>query len=171
MSKPDYSKYRATKEYVTVIVNPSDKHNKEYARLLLDDYASRGSELTAITQYVYASILATKNSTVADTFLGIGIVEMSHLDMLGDTILALGVKPKYINKRGAYWNSSVVPYGDSTKNRIKLAIEGEKAAIKQYKKHKKEIKNESIQTLLSQIIADEELHITLFKQLLNEIKK
>lgn len=171
MANGDYLKYRATEEYVTVVVDPGDSRNKKYAKLLLDDYASSGSELTAVTQYVYASILATKNPTIAETFLGIGIVEMGHLDLLGDTILALGVKPKYLSAKGKYWNSSVVPYGESTKNRLKLAIEGEKAAIKQYTKHIKEIKNDSIKTLLTQIIADEKLHIQLFKELLEALEK
>lgn len=170
MGNIDISKYRATQEYVTVKVDPDDRRNRQYAKLLLDDYASNVSELTAVTQYEYANILAEDNHKVADTFLGIAIVEMNHLDMIGDTILELGTKPKYFDGNKKYWRSSVVPYGSSTRDRINIAIKSEKEAIHQYKKHVERIENKSIKALIKQIIEDEEYHIVLFNKLLEDLK-
>ena len=44
---------------------------------------SRASELSAILQYIYQSVIADKSmSEVADILEEIGIVEMTHMDML-----------------------------------------------------------------------------------------
>ena len=144
-----------------------DYSNPFYASLLLDDYASNTSELTAITQYVYGHILAS-NEDVANTFLGVAIVEMTHLDLLGDVITELGYYPKYTSGNGVYWNASFVPYGCSTRNRIELAIQAEYGAIAQYRHHIQLIDDPDIDALLERIILDEELHIKIFKNLLDK---
>ena len=160
------SKYKVDKPYPTVTV---ECPNHYYASLLLDDYASMDSEYTAISQYVFGHILAG-DPEVADTFLGIGIVEMTHLDMLADVILDLGVYPKFVGGEGEIWNSNFVPYGISTINRLELAIKGEYGAIEQYRDHICKIKDEEICALLERIILDEELHIKIFKHLLEKCK-
>ncbi|MBC8062014.1 MAG: rubrerythrin [Clostridiaceae bacterium] len=158
------SKYKVDKPYPTVEI---ECFNPYYASLLLDDYASIDSEYTAISQYVFGHILAG-NTEVADTFLGIGIIEMTHLDMLADVILDLGVYPKFVGGNGKVWNSNFVPYGVSTQNRIQLAIKAEYGAIEQYRDHICKIKDKEIDALLERIILDEELHIKIFKQLLEK---
>ena len=158
------SKYKVDKPYPTVKI---ESFNPYYASLLLDDYASMASEYTAISQYVFGHILAGEPE-VADTFLGIGIVEMTHLDMLADVILDLGVYPKFVGGKGEVWNSNFVPYGVSTRNRLELAIKGEYGAIAQYRDHICKIKDEEIDALLERIILDEELHIRIFKHLLEK---
>lgn len=164
MENIDTSKFRVDKPYPKVKIH---EKNKEYASLIFDDYAGSGSEYTAISQYIYAHALA-KNKTVANDFLGIAIVEMSHLDMLADVIIDLGYNPKFISGNCKIWCSSVVPYGTCTEDRIKKAIESEYGAIEQYKQHIRKICNEDIQRLLCRIIQDEELHICIFKKLLKK---
>jgi bacterioferritin len=159
-----YSKYKVDKPYPKVEIKC---FNAYYASLLMDDYASNNSEYTAISQYVFAHILAGEKN-IADTFLGIGIVEMDHLDMLADVILDLGVYPKFVSGDGEVWNSRFVPYGNSTKERLELAIKGEYAAIDQYREHICKIKDKEINELLERIILDEQLHIKIFKKLLEE---
>ena len=160
------SKYKVDKPYPTVVIqNP----NYYYASLLMDDYASMDSEYTAISQYVFGHILSGE-SEVADTFLGIGIVEMSHLDMLADVILDLGVYPKFRSGTGVVWNSNFVPYGVSTTNRLELAIKAEYGAIQQYRNHICKINDEGIDALLERIILDEELHVKIFKNLLEKCR-
>ena len=159
-----HSKYKVDKPYPKVEI---DSYNKYYASLLMDDYASIDSEYTAISQYVFGHILAG-DQEVADTFLGIGIVEMTHLDMLGDVILDLGVYPKFRSGDGEVWNSNFVPYGNSTRERLELAIKAEYGAIAQYREHICKIKDKEIDALLERIILDEELHIKIFKKLLEQ---
>ena len=158
------SKYKVDKSYPKVVIESA---NNYYASLLLDDYANKDGEYTAISQYIFGHILAGE-SEVADTFLGVGIVEMTHLDMLADVILDLGVYPKFVAGKGELWDSSLVPYGISTRNRLELAIKAEYAAITQYRDHICKIKDKDINDLLKRIILDEELHVKIFKHLLEK---
>lgn len=160
MSDNKHSRYRVDKPYPKVKI---DCPNLYYASILQDDYAARASEYTAISQYVYAHILS-KNKKIADDFLGIAIVEMSHLEMLGDVILDLEGRPLFRSGRGDVWNSNFVPYGCSTRNRLQLAIKGECEAIKQYRNHIERICDKDIRALLERIIEDEELHIKIFEK-------
>lgn len=164
MEHVDTSKYRVRKPYPTI---DDICKNKYYAELIRDDYASMDSEYTAISQYIFAHAM-TSNEDIAKTFLGIAIVEMSHLDMLADVIKDLGDVPVFRSGRNEIWNSNFVPYGTCTKDRIILAIKGEKGAILQYEQHIKKIDNEDIRKLLARIIMDEELHIKIFEDLLKK---
>ena len=167
MNYMDKSCFRVNLPYPEVCI---DKKNKCYAALLLDNYASCVSEYTAIAQYVYAH-LVTCNECIQDVFLGIAQVEMCHLALLGDVIVDLGVRPKFVSGCGETWCSSFVPYGCSTEERLKLAINSEYQAILQYQKHIVKIKNCSIEALLERIILDEKLHVKIFKELLCEYQQ
>jgi bacterioferritin len=64
--------------------------------LLLEDYAGAVSELTAINQYFYHHLVfEDKYEDLAELEECISIIEMMHLELLGETILMLGVDPKY----------------------------------------------------------------------------
>lgn len=160
----DANKYRVHEGYPKVTVNDSDR---DQVILIFDDYASKDSELTAITQYVYAHVLAEQKE-IADAFLGIAIVEMSHLDMLADVIKDADYNPKFRDSYNEVWNSNFVPYGRSTKDRLEIAIQSEIGAIEQYEYQTRVINNESLVSLLKRIILDEELHIEIFKKLLKK---
>lgn len=164
MEHVDPSKYRVRKPYPNV---DNECHNKYYAELIKDDYASRDSEYTAISQYIFAHVM-TDNEEIAKTFLGIAIVEMNHLDMLADLIKDLGSVPIFRSGDNEIWNSNFVPYGTSTKDRILLGIKAEKGAIAQYEQHIRKIDDKDIRELLERIIMDEELHIKIFEELLKK---
>lgn len=154
-----------------------EKENLEYAKLLLDDYVGIASEETSIQQYIYQSIdKFDVCPEFSNTLRGIAIVEMRHLDMLGKTIKALGVTPKFkfvnkTNKCMEYWNSSFVDYTATIEKMLKSDIELEKKAIISYKKHMSIIEDKYIKEILMRIIEDEVLHIECFNKLLYIIKK
>ncbi|HEY5560601.1 MAG TPA: ferritin family protein [Clostridiaceae bacterium] len=150
--------------YPKIAVN---KKSREDARIISDDYASCISEFTAIAQFTIADI-AIENEKIAGIFHGISIVEMNHFQKLGEVLIMLGGDPKLESGTNKIWRSNFVPYADSTKNRIKLAIKSEYDAIDQYQKHIRRIKNESVKRLLERIVIDENFHIGLFSELLKE---
>ena len=154
------SGYKVNKPYPEVKI---DCQNPYWASILHDDYAAKTSEYTAISQYVYAHIKSC-NKKVADDFLGIAIVEMDHLERLGDVINGLGGNPVFTDGCCNIWNSSFVPYGCCTEDRLRIAIQSEYEAINQYKNHICRICNDDIRKLLERIILDEELHIEIFKK-------
>ncbi|MCC8186773.1 MAG: hypothetical protein LIP08_04480 [Bacteroides sp.] len=106
---------------------------------------------------------------VGELMMGIALVEMKHMDKLGDFILALkgNVTQEYDTK--------YVSYGNSAREAVQLGIESETATIAAYNKILKKIKalpeNQTTVIsfqLLSKLIADETHHISLFHEWLKE---
>lgn len=83
--------------------------NHYYAMLLLEDYAGSVSEMTAINQYFYHHLTFEAYEDLEDLEECISIIEMHHLELLGETIQLLGVPPEFrtlTNNRANYWNAS-----------------------------------------------------------------
>lgn len=141
--------------------------NPYYGRILLEDYAGKVSELSAITQYLYHYIvLEPEYEEVAEILRGVSIVEMHHLEILAETILRLGIEPRYYtidkDNKPQYWDASYIYYGTSLCDRLTRDIADEWAAIANYRKHQKKIGDPYVQDILERIILDEFYHINLF---------
>lgn len=168
----DIKKYQLSEPYPNVAVTKEDKGN---LKVLFQDYSSRESELTSVNQYVYSHMAINKEGKlekeIGDAFEGIGIIEMFHLELLGDIIYKIGGEPKFINNKGVYWKSNFIPYGKDIKEKIKFAIVCEENAIKNYDNGLKLLENKGIKLLYKRIIKDEELHLEIFKKLLKKLSK
>ncbi|MBP2653607.1 MAG: Mn-containing catalase [Firmicutes bacterium] len=144
------------------------QQNLFYATLLLEDYAGNASELTAINQYMHHHFMFDdKYKDLAELEECIGIIEMHHLELLAESILLLGVDPKYrtlTNNSPTFWDASYVFYGTDIYDMLAADIVAEKQAIKQYRKHHFLIEDIHIKGLLERIIKDEEYHLKLFTQ-------
>lgn len=149
--------------------------NLYYAELLLEDYAGQVSEMTAINQYFYHHIVFEERfQDLAGLEECISIIEMWHLEMLGETIRLLGVDPKIrtlTNNKKTFWNAEYVYYGREVCDRIAADIAAEKSAIAQYRKHQKLINDPYINNMLERIILDEEHHLRLFSQAMEKYCK
>lgn len=139
--------------------------NPKYLDLILLNYSSSISEFDAIAQYTYHQIALTyENKEISQTIKGISIVEMHHLELLGEIIIKLGGEPGFWinNKKKNYWSAKLVNYDlSSIKNILTIDIQDEKAAIKQYKETLSKIDDEYINAVIKRIILDEEFHIQL----------
>jgi bacterioferritin len=143
------------------------RQNRYYATILLEDYAGAVSEMTAINQYFYHHLTFENYPDLAELEECISIIEMHHLELLGETILLLGVPPEYrtlTNNRATYWNASYVYYGNNVCDRLAADIAAEKVAIQTYRQHQYLIDDLYIRQLLERIIRDEEHHLMLFSQ-------
>lgn len=165
-------KYPSNKSYKMDLPYPKvevEKPNDEYAKLIYEDYGGRVSELTAITQYVQQNVLLEKEyEEVSKDLLGIAEVEMHHLKILAEVLVALGAKPKYGAYNGQqfkYWNGSMDRYADSLFSIIKHSIEDELAMVSQYQSHIESIEDKYIQAVLRRIVQDEEVHIGILTAL------
>lgn len=152
--------------YPKVTVN---RPNRKYARILLKVYAGRTSEFTATSQYVYQNILLEEeNPEVAAQILCIAVVEMRHMDMLGDVIRQLGELPRlgnYIGDSFVYWTAKNVYFNTVLKNILLKNISDEKKAIADYERAIALIDDPEIDALIKRIIMDEEKHIDIFSAL------
>ena len=158
-------------QQLTVYVDPApyptvDKgSDPNTVKMLKEDFAGAVSEMTAVSQYVYQNILSTDNKAFANAILQIGIVEMSHLDMLGDAILALGGNPTFGNGT-VFWQGKLVNYARTLPEMLRADIESESQAIANYERHAAGTNNSSVRALLKRIIQDEQLHVRFFRETL-----
>ena len=148
--------------------------NLYYADLLLEDYSSMTGELTSITQYVYQHFdKFNVNTNFSKTLSSIAMVEMRHLELLGETIKLLGKKPKFIAKNNnlvTYFSGSFIDYVDDIKDMLESDIKLEKEAIARYLYHISIIDDQYIKRMLYRIIEDEKVHVRCFEKLLTELK-
>lgn len=140
------------------------------AEWFYDSYkgATGNSELDTIHQYITQE---TMFEELGEMMMGIALVEMKHLDKLGDLILDLGGKVAQRN------DTDKVRYGSTAREAAKISIEGETAAVKGYEELVERIaalpKNETTKytlALLAKLIADEKFHIAMFEQWLRDNK-
>lgn len=146
------------------------KANPQYACLLQDDYAGVVSEFTAISQYLYHHFFFKKiNPELGELLEQVSIVEMYHMELLAETIIALGGNPQIIGSfstGGNFWNGSFIYYGSQLCDQLKADIDAEYKAIEEYYKHIQMIDDPYVKAILQRIIADEQVHIRLFNHAL-----
>lgn len=142
--------------------------NIQYANILFKDYAGAVSEFTAVNLYSYQHFVSEwQYKDYAELIGGIAMVEMKHLELLGETIKLEEIKPMYINNGcplGKPWNTMYVNYTTYIREMLMEDIQSEQKAIENYRNHITLIHDKYIRKLLERIIIDEELHIKLFTQ-------
>lgn len=163
-------KYKVEKPYPSPRV---ENKNLNYAKLLLENYAGSISEDTAIHLYFYQHIILEKEyPEISHILEEISIVEMHHLELLGETINLLGETPffgTYTNCNVIYWDGNNVNYNMDIKNILKINMDAERETIKNYKRNIEFIDDIYIKQLLRRIIEDEELHLSIFESLYRKL--
>lgn len=148
--------------------------NSDYANLLSVDYCGAVSELSAITQYINnENRLSCERCPAAKTLLGIAVAEMMHLQKLGELIYLLGGKVEFAaaqqNGTKKFWTPEYIDIPEHARKMIAADIEAEKAAIRQYQLHIRMIRDQCVNEVLERIIVDEEYHIFLLKNMMEEM--
>lgn len=164
----DSIKVRVDKPYPKIV----GATNEPMTVSILKNLASaRTSELSAVLQYIYQSVVADKTmSDIADILEEIGIVEMTHLDMLMHAITDFGGIPKYEDSNGYQFNTNYINYNTKLKDMLNNNIVAEQKAIDKYREGIRRVRNESLKNLFARIIEDEEQHIKVFKYLLDSVE-
>lgn len=151
-----------------------ERPNVEYGNIILKDYAGDVSEFTAINLYVYQHVVSEgKYDDYAKLIGQVSIAEMKHLELLGETIKLLGVKPIYIDNAcppGRLWTPCYINFTAFIKEMLIEDIKAEQKAIENYKYHLTLIRDKYIRELIERIIPDEELHLKLFNELYEKYK-
>ena len=126
----DSIKVRVDKPYPKIV----GATNEPMTVSILKNLASaRTSELSAVLQYIYQSVVADKTmSDIADILEEIGIVEMTHLDMLMHAITDFGGIPKYEDSNGYQFNTNYINYNTKLKDMLNNNIVAEQKAIAEF---------------------------------------
>lgn len=148
--------------------------NQHDLKLIIDDYSGIISEFLAVTQYVYHHQRANSwlEKEIGAQLLQIAIIEMRHLNILGECILKLGGNPKYItpvNGCNRFWNANQVYYGTNLKSMIQSDKLVEEITISNYYKHAKQASQPLLSEILLRIIEDEKIHLRLFDEMLAKL--
>lgn len=143
--------------------------NQYYAKIIMDDYAGKISEFTAISQYLYHNFsLKSKYKELAEILENISITEMHHMEMLATMIKLLGYESIFKNSSNVFWNANYVYYGENVCDKLKADLKSEFDAIDIYESNIKTIDDPYIQIVLKRIILDEKVHVKIFEE---QIKK
>lgn len=143
--------------------------------IISPSYASSTGELNAILQYVYHSFYFERcgYADVAEKLVSIAVAEMQHLNLLGQTILALGAPPVYCRNPSTgfdFYSAKYVAYSRSLKFMLEDDILGERQAISEYDKMLIKLKNQQVKNIVSRIRGDEILHLETLQNILNGFK-
>jgi len=143
--------------------------NIRYARILQYAYSAGSSELTGFHQYIYHSIATEQEQPeLSQALKEIAMVELYHLQLLGQCIMQLGLLPTfgyYQGTRRARWNSGFVQYARYPKGVIELCIQAELQTIEYYQSAIGRISDKQVAALLYRITEDEEKHIKILEEL------
>ena len=100
------------------------------------------------------------------------MVEMHHLRILSDLIIALGLVPYYVtyncSKEAIPWNSDFGDYTLDYRNMLLSDINLEVSAIKDYNELINGTNDANIKDIFKRIIEDEERHLEIFRELLKQ---
>lgn len=162
------SPYQSSERYPGV---RCEEKNPLYARTMLDNVGGSNSEMSAISLYLYDSIVEAECPEVAEVFHHISIVEMHHLRIFATLAWQLGEDPRLWSQRNRskmYWSPGYNKYPRKLHELLEYALEGERKAVRKYRNQCERIRDRNIVENLERIILDEEKHIALFEQLCDQ---
>lgn len=147
---------------------------REYACAMLSNIGSSNSEMSAVSLYLYNSIILNPEyEDVATCFHKISITEMHHLHIFASLAFQMGLDPRLWSpqNRGGnrYWTPAYDAYPRAIRELIENSIKGEKAAIDKYKRQSETIRDANIVENLDRIILDEQHHIEIFYATLDRL--
>ena len=147
--------------------------NIEYSQIILSNLGGLHSEMNAVSLYFYNHIILENQwPQLSKAMIQIAIVEMRHLQILGELIRELGVYPIYLDPivdQHEFWSAKYVNYEVNLKEMLILNMEAEQKAILQYNSLIHVIEEEDVKTILKRIVLDERLHLEIFEKLLQSL--
>ena len=144
------------------------------AKIISPAYAGRNSELTAILNYNFQSLIfdGLGRKDIAETLTRISIDEMRHLELLGKTLYRLGVTPIYTAfppLRDMYFTTRYINYITDPVLIIKLDIAGEQNAILSYERMLTKLTNHQVKLVIESILISERRHVQMLTEILNKL--
>ncbi len=149
--------------------------NVRFAAQLSSAFGGSGGEFGTIAEYVFQSmIFRSTYPEYADIFGRIAMVEMRHLDMIGELMKLLGLPPvygEYENGVPSYWNGTFPDYTDDLASAILHDLDGEQKAYAAYVSLSRRSGDRYVFAVLSRIALDEMIHVNLLRGMLAKLRK
>ena len=148
------------------------KCDNRTVRMLCDAYTGAVSELGAISEYSYQTIILENEFPVAADILEcISVTEMKHFHCLGRLILGSGIDPAIrFSGRGGRQKTGLRPITVDEgwfRNAILTDIAAENDAVRMYEEIAHEASSGELKAIINRIILDERHHAELLTDLLS----
>ena len=167
-----------------------ERPNPQYAVLMQEQLGGANGELKAAMQYLSQSF-RIKDKEIKDLFLDIAAEELSHMEMVAQTINLLnghdvdyqavdsgeiethvlsGLSPFLINSSGAPWTADYVTVTGDLVADLLSNIASEQRAKVVYEYLYRQIEDKYVRETIDFLLNREEAHNALFRDALNKIK-
>ncbi|MGL4569779.1 MAG: manganese catalase family protein [Clostridium sp.] len=168
-----------------------EKANPQYAALMQEQLGGGNGELKAAMQYISQSF-RIKDPEIKDLFLDIGAEELSHMEMVAQTINLLnghevdynktgageiethvlaGLSPVLINSSGSPWTADYVTVTGDLVADLLSNIASEQRAKVVYEYLYRQIDDKYVKETIDFLLNREEAHNALFREALNKVQK
>ena len=167
-----------------------ERPNPQYAVLMQEQLGGGNGELKAAMQYISQSF-RIKDPEIKDLFLDIAAEELSHMEMVAQTINLLnghdvnnkgvdageiqthvqcGLSPVLINSSGAPWTADYVTVTGDLVADLLSNIASEQRAKVVYEYLYRQIDDKYVRETIDFLLNREEAHNALFREALNKVK-
>ena len=167
-----------------------ERPNPQYAVLMQEQLGGGNGELKAAMQYLSQSF-RIKDPEIKDLFLDIAAEELSHMEMVAQTINLLnghdvnnkevdngeiqphvqwGLTPVLINSSGAPWTADYVTVTGDLVADLLSNIASEQRAKVVYEYLYRQIDDKYVRETIDFLLNREEAHNALFREALNKVK-
>ena len=167
-----------------------ERPNPQYAVLMQEQLGGGNGELKAAMQYLSQSF-RIKDPEIKDLFLDIAAEELSHMEMVAQTINLLnghdvnnkevdngeiqthvqcGLSPVLINSSGAPWTADYVTVTGDLVADLLSNIASEQRAKVVYEYLYRQIDDKYVKETIDFLLNREEAHNALFREALNKVK-
>ena len=166
-----------------------ERPNPQYAVLMQEQLGGNNGELKAALQYLSQSFRA-KDPVFKDLFLDIGTEELSHMEMVAETInllnggdvdykkvengeletmVTFGLNPALVNSSGNPWTADYVTVTGDLAADLLADIASEQRAKVVYEYLYRQIDDKYVKETIMFLLEREEAHNALFCEALNKI--
>ncbi|MGN0666181.1 MAG: ferritin family protein [Huintestinicola sp.] len=152
-----------------------ESENKALASRISELYAGKDSELTAISRYVYQSIIFKDTyAEFAEIFLTIARAEMHHLHMLGRLVFLLGGDPVFCTEhrgKSACWNGEYSVSPRDIAAAVVTDLSDEQKAYASYISLARQAGDKYVFAVLTRIALDEMIHAAALRSILAKLRQ
>lgn len=167
-----------------------ERPNPQYAALLQEQLGGGNGELKAAMQYM-AQSFRVKDPEIKDLFLDIAAEELSHMEMVGQTIsllnghdvdadavkageieshVLLGLNPGLINASGYSWTADYVTVTGDLCADLLSNIASEQRAKVVYEYLYRQIEDQKVRETIDFLLNREEAHNAMFREAFNKVR-
>ena len=167
-----------------------ERPNPQYAVLLQEQLGGGNGELKAAMQYMSQSF-RIKDTAIKDLFMDIAAEELSHMEMVAQTIsllnghdvgydqvgageiqthVILGLNPGLINSSGYSWTSDYVTVTGDLCADLLSNIASEQRAKVVYEYLYRQINDKKVRETIDFLLNREEAHNALFREAFNKVQ-